>query len=143
MALIVLCFLSICLTDRGNWHYDTKERIKPHVESVVCDRNKVPDCEGCSINALRHCDDLMKVLSNEAKFDVVLDFSAYQPKWVHDVVSVLKNKEVGVYVYISSDAVYEVSRPKPVKRLSIETDAIRPDDPKLREKLNKADPYGS
>ena len=43
------------------------------------------------------------------RFDIVLDFSGYEPKWIHDNCQVLKGK-VGVYVYISTDSVYEVSR---------------------------------
>ena len=44
---------------------------------------------------------------------------------VHDAIDILKDKNVGVYIYISSDAVYEVSIPKSSKRLSKETDAVR------------------
>jgi hypothetical protein len=44
---------------------------------------------------------------------------------VHDAIDILKEKVVGVYIYISSDAVYEVSIPKSSKRLSKETDAVR------------------
>ena len=44
---------------------------------------------------------------------------------VHDAIDILKEKNVGVYIYISSDAVYEVSIPKSSKRLSKETDAVR------------------
>ena len=44
---------------------------------------------------------------------------------VHDAIDILKEKAVGVYIYISSDAVYEVSIPKSSKRLSKETDAVR------------------
>lgn len=133
----------ITLVSRGNWHYDSRVRIKPHVEAVVCDRNQVPTCDNCSINALDHCQDLVRVVS-EAKhgFDVVLDFSAYEPKWVHDAIDMLKGKHVGVYVYISSDAVYEVSAPKSTKRLSKEEDAQRPSDPKLKHRLRQQDPYG-
>ena len=44
---------------------------------------------------------------------------------VHDAIDILKDKNVGVYIYISSDAVYEVSIPKSSKRLSKEMDAVR------------------
>ena len=36
-----------------------------------------------------------------------------------------------------------MSVPKTTKRLSVETDAVRPKDPKLRNKLQKEDPYGN
>ena len=108
----------ITLVSRGNWHYDSNLRIKPYVKPLICDRNNVPQCENCSINALRHCQDLVETVNNTDTFDIVLDFSAYQPKWIHDAIDILKDKHIGVYIYISSDAVYEVSKPKSSKRLS-------------------------
>ena len=58
---------------------------QPFVNAVICDRNVVPSCENCSINALSHCTDLMKVINETQVFDVVLDFSAYEPKWVSSI----------------------------------------------------------
>ena len=49
----------------------------------------------------------MKIIQETERFDVVLDFSGYEPKWIHDNCQVLKGK-VGVYIYISTDSVYEV-----------------------------------
>ena len=110
---------NITLIHRGNWFYDSNVRIKPYVKSIICDRNKVPKCDNCTINALKNCPDVVQIVE-EAKisdgFEAVLDFSAYEPKWVHDAIDILKDVQVGVYVYISSDAVYEVSIPKNTKR---------------------------
>ena len=64
-----------------------------------------------------------------------------QAKWVHDAIEVLADK-VGVYIYISSDAVYEVSNPKTTDRPSTEEDAIRPEDPETRKKLIEGERYG-
>ena len=49
----------------------------------------------------------MKIIQETERFDVVLDFSGYEPKWIHDNCQVLRGK-VGVYIYISTDSVYEV-----------------------------------
>ena len=138
---------NITMIHRGNWLYDSKVRIQPFVTPIICDRNKVPNCDNCSINALKNCT-LLNEIIEEAKndgegFEAVLDFSAYEPKWVHDAIDILKGVKVGLYIYISSDAVYEVSAPKSTKRLSKEEDAVRPKDPKLRTKLQKEDPYGN
>lgn len=133
---------SITLVSRGKWHFDSGIRIKPFVDTFVCDRGFEPTCDNCSINALRHCPELMKRLEQTPKFDLVLDFSSYRPKWVHDAIDVLKDKQVGLYIYISTDSVYEVSVPKATKRRSTEKDAVRPQDLSLRQKLNKEDPYG-
>ena len=85
----------------------------------------------------------MEEAKKSGGFEAVLDFSAYEPKWVHDALDILKDVKVGVYIYVSSDSVYDVSVPKTTKRLSVEEDAVRPDDPKLRSKLQKEDPYGN
>ena len=143
----------IILVSRGTWHFDNADRIRPHVHNVVCDRAFEPKCDdvkppttnatgSCDINSLRHCKDLMKIVNDTKKFDVVLDFSAYEAKWVHDAAEILKHKEVGVYIYISSDSVYEVSEPKTALRPSVEDDAIRPKDPTMRKKLKNEDRYG-
>lgn len=133
---------NITLISRGHWHYDSAIRIKPYVHAIVCDRNKIPKCDNCSINALSHCNELMQVINETDEFEAVLDFSAFEPKWVHDAIDVLKSVTVKVYIYISSDAVYEVSNPKGSKRLSVEEDAVRPADVKIRQNLAKQDPYG-
>ena len=113
---------------------------------------------------------MVEEIDSISGYDIVLDFSAYQPKWIHDAIDILKNKTIGIYVYISSDAVYEVSKPKSSDRLSIgmkilqnncvyyfsifnliylsfsrkfaEEDAIRPEDLNVRKKLNQQDRYG-
>ena len=51
---------------------------------------------------------LLKIVNATEKFDFVLDFSAYEAKWVHDAVGILQgklDKDTGVYLYISSDSV--------------------------------------
>lgn len=138
----------IVVTSRGNWHWDSEKRIAPHVRSVICDRNYQPACaaetnktEECDINAIRQCSDLMEIIEETDKFDLVLDFSGYEPKWIHDACVVLKGK-AGVYIYISTDSVYEVSVDKPTRRPSIETDAVRPTDEKEVKLLKRKDAYG-
>ena len=103
----------IVMTTRGGWHWDSDTRIGPHVVTVKCNRDYQPPCAAdknatdCDINAVRQCPDLIKIINQTEKFDVVLDFSGYEPKWIHDNCEVLKGK-VGVYIYISTDSVYEV-----------------------------------
>ncbi len=76
------------------------------------------------------------------QFDIVLDFSAYEPKWVHDAIGILQgkmDKEKSVYLYISTDSVYEVCEEKTSQRRSVETDARRPNDIKARKHLKVSD----
>jgi len=137
----------ISIVTRGSWHWDAKERIKPFVQEFVCDRDYQPECASnktatdCDINAVRQCSDLLQFIKATDKFDMVIDFSAYHPKWVHDNIEVLKGK-IGVYIYISTDSIYEVCIDKPFKRPSVETDDERPKDEKEVELLKKKDPYG-
>ena len=44
----------------------------------------------------RQCPDLMAVINSTSRFDLVLDFSCYEPKWIHDNFGVLKGKVGGV-----------------------------------------------
>ncbi|XP_040578642.1 uncharacterized protein [Lepeophtheirus salmonis] len=129
----------------GEWYFDNGERVAPKVTYLSCDRAKDPPCpeneDPCDINSLKLCPDLFKIM-NKTEFDIVLDFSAYEPKWIRDVLGLLKLKEDGVYIYISTDSVYEVSKPKTSRRPSVETDAVRPDDFKIRDQLKNSDMYG-
>ena len=146
-SMIDIGTYDIVMVTRGNWHWDSEERMGPHVQTIKCDRDFQPACAAdenatdCDINALKQCKDLMKIIDATEKFDVVLDFSGYEPKWIHDNCQVLKNK-VGVYIYISTDSIYEVAIDKPTKRPSIETDAVRPDDEKEINLLKRKDAYG-
>ena len=103
--MLVRC--EVCLSSPG-----------PHVETVKCNRDYQPPCAAdknatdCDINAIRQCPDLLSIIERTEKFDVVLDFSGYEPKWIHDNCEVLKDK-VGVYIYISTDSVYEVRQERP------------------------------
>jgi len=146
-SLIQTGEFEIVMTTRGGWHWDSDTRIGPHVQTVKCNRDYQPPCAAdknatdCDINAIRQCPDLLSIIEKTEKFDVVLDFSGYEPKWIHDNCEILKDK-VGVYIYISTDSVYEVSIDKPTKRASVESDAVRPKDEKEVGLLKRKDPYG-
>lgn len=132
----------ITLVSRGTWPFDTASLIQPHVNTIVCDRE----------NPLTSCSDLMEVIHSTDEFYAVLDFSGFEPDWVQDAVDTLKNK-VRVYIYMSTDSVYEVSEGvqedielnrlgKLTQKLD-ESQAIRPRDAHVRQKLNEADSYGN
>ncbi|XP_023346259.1 uncharacterized protein LOC111715202 isoform X2 [Eurytemora carolleeae] len=137
----------ITIVTRGKWHWDSEQRVKPFVHQLTCDRNFEPECASnktavdCDINAIRQCPELLSFIRNTDLFDLVIDFSAYHPKWIHDNMEELKGK-VGLYIYISSDSIYEVCKDKPTRRPSIETDAIRPLDENEINLLKKKDTYG-
>ena len=132
-SLIKTGQFDIVMTTRGGWHWDSDSRIGPHVETVKCNRDYQPPCAAdknatdCDINAIRQCKDLINIIQKTEKFDVVLDFSGYEPKWIHDNCEVLKDK-VGVYIYISTDSVYEVTQDGPT--IDISHPAVPPPPPR-------------
>ena len=135
----------ITVVSRGNWPFDSGERVRPHVSAVKCDRAKDAECAGlpdCDINTLHYCVDLMSVVNATDRFDYVLDFSGYEAKWVHDAIHALKGK-VGYYVFVSTDSVYEVCEERQSDSdRSSELDAVRPKDADKKDKLRMSDPYG-
>ena len=121
----------IFLVSRGNWYFDSEERIKPHVIPVVCDREK----------GIQSCEELMRIINETKHFDYVLDFSGYTPQVVAKAVTILGTK-VGVYLYISTDSIYEVCKPSEITGSTVEDDAVRPTDEHERARLNEIDTYG-
>jgi dTDP-4-dehydrorhamnose reductase len=122
------------LISRGNWYFDSETRIKPFVTHLVCDR------EGSD---LEYCTELMQLIS-ENTFRLVVDFSAYKPEVLQESVEALKGK-TDLYVYISSDSIYEVceGRAEVNGGLSRETDAVRPQTEEEQDRLNDLDEYGN
>ena len=47
------------------------------------------------------------------------------------------------YIFISSDSVYEVCKDPPHDGISLEEDAVRPEDPAQREAYAERDSYGN
>jgi nucleoside-diphosphate-sugar epimerase len=131
----------ITLVSRGTWPFDTEQVIKPHVTAVVCNRE----------DSLESCSELINIIETTDEFYAVLDFSGFEPTWVQDAVQVLQNK-VRVYVYVSTDSVYEVSegtdddiqlnRRGELTTKLVEAQAVRPSNVDTKQRLNEADPYG-
>ena len=120
---------SVTLLNRGNGYFDSDTRIKPHVSRhIICDREKSLSLE---------CKDL---LDDKTYYDVVIDFTSYTPKQVSQILEALSGR-IGLYIFISSEAVYEVST-KNHTQPSKEDEAVRPNNPMQRQKLQKELPYG-
>ena len=121
----------VTIVSRGNWYWDTSATIKPFVQHVKFDRHNP---------SLDNITNFQKIV-DENTYDAVLDFSAMKALAIENTLKVLKGK-IKIYIYISSDSVYEVCRWKDHDGYSKETDSGRPEDPVLREKYAKADDYG-
>lgn len=81
-------------------------------------------------------------VSSENPWHAVYDFSCYEPKELKCVHLALRNR-TKLYVFVSSDSVYDVCEPSNFKGRPVEeVHALRPNDPEKRLKLRKADTYG-
>lgn len=90
--------VNLTIVSRGNWPYDTYETVQPFVRHISCDR----------YYGLQSCSEFTNYIAEDnSNFDYVVDFSAYEPDVIKDALNVLKDK-IGLYIYISSDSVYEV-----------------------------------
>ena len=129
----------ITMVSRGSWPFDTEEVVKPLVHQIVCDRD----------NGIREetCPELLREIQQTDEYFAVLDFSGYLPEWIEEATKLLKGK-ARLYVYISSDSIYEVTQYPPEETAnkgvhkSVETDAVRPVDQQLQANLNRMDEYG-
>ena len=120
--------MRLTLLNRGTRYWDYASRIAARVNSFHCDRNEI-----------RKCNQL--TLSDEF-YDFVLDFTSYRQRNIAEIIDILTNR-VGLYIYISTDSVYEVCQKKsnPSDFLR-EEDAIRPESLDERQSLNSGDNYG-
>lgn len=53
---------NVTIVNRGNWYWDSKERIKPHVNYINCDRK----------NKLSSCTELVQLTNSLGKGDLGL-----------------------------------------------------------------------
>ncbi|XP_057306164.1 uncharacterized protein LOC130644534 [Hydractinia symbiolongicarpus] len=119
---------NITILNRGNWYWDTENIIKPFVNHIKCSRE----------DGFR---EMCTQLADNTKYDSVVDFSAYDPLDIEDILIVMPGR-FKRYIYISSDSVYEVCLPKKHDGYLREEDAVRPTDQTVLEKYNSRDNYG-
>ncbi|XP_023243209.1 chloroplast stem-loop binding protein of 41 kDa b, chloroplastic-like [Centruroides sculpturatus] len=120
----------VTIVNRGTPYWDFESRIKPLVNHIICDR----------YTGLKHCSSFVSFIQN-VKFDFVIDFSCYHSKVLGDSLSLLTGK-TDLYIFISTDSVYEVCVTKTPATESSEDDAVRPTNEEERSNLNSKDSYG-
>ena len=79
------------------------------------------------------------VSSIQAVSHMIVRFCLLSPQ---DFMRKMRSK-IRRYIYISTDSVYEVCQEPSHDGLTLEEDAVRPEDPSTREAYAKKDPYGS
>lgn len=118
----------ITILNRGNKYYDSDKRINDFVkQQIICDRDTL---------IRKTCPDLLK----SGKYDAVIDFSSYTPMHMETMIDILRGR-TSLYVYISTDSVYEVCE-KTHQNRTKEEDGVRPTEQQLRDKLASNDKYG-
>jgi nucleoside-diphosphate-sugar epimerase len=119
----------ITTLNRGNHYWDSEDRVENILDKkIICGRKE-----------LKHCG--QEVFGSSGKvFDFVVDFSGYKKKYVKYVLDKIQVQKL--YIFISTDSVYEVCKPM-TKTPILEEAAVRPDDRSLRDMLNEADNYGN
>ena len=71
--------------------------------------------------------------------DCVVDFSGYKPRDLRGILELLaKHGKPILYIFISSDSVYEVCVPRTkCSEPTVEEEAVRPSSPTARKKLKR------
>lgn len=123
---------NVTIVNRGNWYWDSASRIQPHVRHITCDRKS---------KTLESCNALVAYVEEVGRFDVVVDFSAYAAHEIKEAAALLKDKVNGLYIYVSTDSVYDVCD-KLHDGPSRENDAVRPQSPEDVERLSQFHSYG-
>ena len=122
--------LLICVLTGKSWEWNKWHAIQGKVRCIKWDRN----------DELSECEALKKLLNSVGMFHAVVDFSGYYKRHMKKSLKVLNGK-TKLYVYISSDSVYEVCC-KDHGGLTLETDDQRPECPQMVKKLKRKDSYG-
>ena len=121
----------VVAVNRGkSWDWDKTETLKPRLKCIIHNRKR----------PLADCRQLARMLDEWGTVDAVIDFSGFDGRAVRESAVVLRGKTL-VYIYVSSDSVYEVCE-KRHGGLTRETDTVRPDDQSRRCALKKRDSYG-
>lgn len=129
----------LILVNRGNWDdWDTRTRIKPRIhENIIFDR-----CQDDE-STLRSL--LTKYISrDDLQFEAIIDFSGFKTKEIKKICRVIPPEKIKLYIYISTDSVYEASISKifTIDDSDLkEIDSIRPSSKEEIKRLKKLDSY--
>eukprot|EP00927_Polykrikos_kofoidii_P061673 TRINITY_DN56506_c0_g1_i1.p1 TRINITY_DN56506_c0_g1~~TRINITY_DN56506_c0_g1_i1.p1 ORF type:complete len:469 (+),score=61.15 TRINITY_DN56506_c0_g1_i1:152-1558(+) len=114
----------VTVLSRGKSYWGIMESLDKHnITHWACNRTiSGLDAVARQQSGLATCD---HIVNNSKTFDAVVDFSSRTLEEIKQAIELLKGR-VGVYVYISSHAVYDVSKNASHGDLIRESDAVRP-----------------
>lgn len=129
---------SVYIVNRGKIYWNTDMKKIPEVHFFYGDRNTYLEFQ----KLLAYISDKAGI-TPEKRWDMVVDFSCYERKQMKCAIRGLKNL-CKLYVYISTDSVYDVCDRK-IRREDFirEEYAVRPESDALIEELNEQDEYGN
>ncbi|CAE7340269.1 unnamed protein product [Symbiodinium sp. CCMP2592] len=117
---------NVTVVSRGAKYWDVFDRIAPHVTHWRCNRTLSREHGGGVLpksSGLVNCTDLVK---SDVSFDAVVDFSTRTLDEMKQAIEVFRDR-VLFYVFISSHAVYDVSKNRTHQEpFLLESDAVRP-----------------
>lgn len=137
---------NVTIVNRGNIYFNSNKEINLFVDRViVCDRNTLVRSE-CKELLEKNPEKKQAKEQSEKNlpstwYDVVVDFSSYQDQQIEQMIDILKNR-VGLYIFISSDAVYDVSGKSHGGKTREEDSKTEIKDKKKREELENGIIYG-
>ena len=149
VELLAAAGAEVWAANRGTAYWDYEVRARPRLHRHV----------HCARDAFEKCAAALP----DAYFDAVVDFSGFRGDWVRASAAALvakaRSPAHAVYVYVSTDSVYEVcdteaqghagvaypshARARAPGRRLVEGDAVRPAGARERARLNDADGYGN
>jgi nucleoside-diphosphate-sugar epimerase len=129
---------SVYIVNRGKFYWNTDMKAIPEVHFFFGDRNNYLEFQ----KLLAYISEKAGVTS-DSRWDMVVDYSCYERKQMKCAIRGLKSL-CKLYVYISTDSVYDVCDRK-IRREDFirEEYAVRPENDTLIEELNKQDEYGN
>jgi len=117
---------TVTVISRGTRYWDIYDKLQDHITLWKCNRTLAREYGGATLpksSGLVNCSELV---NNTAYFDAVVDFSTRTLDEMKQAVQLLRGR-VGIYVYMSSHAVYDVAaKATHGEPHSFESDAVRP-----------------
>ncbi|TFJ88087.1 hypothetical protein NSK_000441 [Nannochloropsis salina CCMP1776] len=140
-TVIALAFsdrYAVTIANRNTTYFDSLERLaSANITSLHWDRRSEP---------IEDASEVVAFFEDHPRIHAIVDFSCYSGDSARNVATFLIKEKVrvGLYVYVSSDSIYEVCSAKrdPEKPTTEDVDDHRPSGPRSQAKFNAADTYG-
>lgn len=129
----------VFIVNRGSryWGDELKRKNMPDLTFVRADRQN-PEQYSQSIQEAS----LLAKVDRENKWRLVIDFCGFEPDDLKPVLESIEGRTC-LYIFISTDSLYDVCVPDIREGMVRETDSVRPADEDTRNKFSSMDEYGN